>query len=356
MVLNTFLQYFKPIPDFLRIYQKKCQEQGFVFDPIQHQTLKILESFFKSTNKKGCYLFGPVGRGKTFLMDVAFEHLNNQDKKRFHFVGFMQFVHQGIRQTKPTRKHSSLEKFCTSFSKELSYLFLDELQVTEIADALLIYRLWSELLKNGVRIISTSNQAPESLYKGGLHYELFRPFVDILIKDFEVVPLQGLKDYRRARLSFSSPSYFSPHCYDSLKTCEDLFQELSKEHPIQIKTLQFLERSLTLQKTAGRVVWVDFDDLCRKPLAEADYSALAEHFDVLFLLNIPVFTAQDIEAAKRFMVLIDIFYDQRKRLVMTASTQPDQLYQDPLKKIPFERTISRLTEMRSWTQAYREQA
>lgn len=309
------------------------------------QTFRFLKGTENPSEKQGVYLYGPVGRGKSMLMDLFFQFVPTPSKRRAHFYSFMQDIH---RRLKALSNIQTADQPILMTAKELALnerlLCLDEFQVNDIADAMILARLFEELFQEGVAVMVTSNQHPDDLYSGGLQRERFLPFIEILKKRMHVIELKGEVDYRRELLK-QRPRYYSPLTVKNNNTISALFHRLIGSKIIAPFTLNFHKRQWTIPKTADSVAWLEYADVCKKAHGPGDYLALARAFKTVFVSGIPQFNAEDINEAKRFMTLIDILYDQKIHLIVSAAVPPDQLYLEGPYRSIFGRTASRLIEM-----------
>ena len=301
-------------------------------------------SWFKAVPKvKSLYLWGPVGRGKTMLMDAFFEEIGDPRKQRLHFHAFMQQVRR-LR----SEQHSAdvIADIALGFSTRIKLLCLDEMQVSDIADAMILGRLFEALTSNGVVIVTTSNQPPEGLYKDGLNRQLFLPVIDQLNAEFEVVQLQGGVDYRLGRLAALNTFVF-PLSAETDQTMTMMWEMATDGKQAGSLELDVLGRKLKIPQTARRAARFDFRDLCDNPLGPADYLAIAKSFSTVFIDHIPSLKASDRNATKRFILLIDTLYDTGTKLVASAADEPEQLLEGGAMQDEFLRTASRLREMQS---------
>lgn len=293
---------------------------------------------------QGLYIYGTVGRGKTMLMDAFFDDLPIGEKQRWHFHAFMQQqVHQRLRALENS-KQQPIELLAKEIAANAKVLCFDEFHVTDIADAMILGRLFSLLFDLGTVVVATSNQHPDELYQNGLHRDRFLPFIETLKHYCRIVSLDGSLDYRRAILQ-KHQRYFYPINDEAKAELDDIFQELTYGKPPKITTLEVGGRDLILPITANGVARISFSDLCEHALGASDYLSLADHFHTILLEDVPVLNEDMHNEAKRFITLIDILYDRSINVVISAAANPDNLYKSGKNSDFFLRTASRLIEM-----------
>jgi len=299
---------------------------------------------------KGIYIYGGVGRGKSMLMDLFYEQLALKQKRRVHFHAFMQEVHVSLYEWR--KKHNEdpdakdpIEPLAQKICHKTKILCFDEFQVTDIADAMLLGRLFEAIIANGTTVIVTSNSHPDDLYKDGLQREAFLPFIEFIKQHVDIAELDAEKDYRLSHLKALSTVYFTPIGPESESFLEEAFLDLIHHAPAHKTILTVHNRTIELERTHGMVAYVSFDDLCKEALGAADYIEIASEFSTLLLSDIPKFTAEDRNEARRFTLLIDELYEHKVKLICSASTPPDQLYHKQTTENA--RTVSRLMEMQS---------
>lgn len=302
------------------------------------------------TPPKGLYLWGGVGRGKSMVMDLFVEHLDIAGKRRVHFHAFMQEVHRGMHTARQKGVDDALKPVADAVAKELRLLAFDEMQITDITDAMIVGRLFQMLMDQGVVIVTTSNRPPEDLYKNGLNRALFLPFIDFLNDRLEVRELESPNDYRQHRLQ-GAQVYFHP-AGQSGAAIGAIWHDLSGGAPGEALVLEVNGRKVELPRFANGVARASFWDLCARPLGAADYLALAQAVRVLILEDVPQLSASNYNEAKRFVTLIDALYEAKVRLICSAADVPERLYTEGTGAFEFERTASRLREMQgaSWGQ------
>ena len=295
---------------------------------------------------KGLYIYGGVGRGKTMLMDLFFETVTFASKRRLHFHEFMAEAHDRIGRGRATTDGDPIPFVAKEMAGEAQLLCFDEMQVTDIADAMILSRLFKELLSGGVVVVATSNSAPNDLYRDGLNRNLFLPFIDLITMHTDVVPLAAEKDYRLEKLA-GRPLYFSPVDDRAHQEMDAHWQRLSGGHPSTAAELVVKGRKVQVPKSAMGVARFDFADLCEQPLGARDYLQIAHTFHTVMIDRIPALGPEKRNEARRFINLVDALYDNHVCLVVSAAAQPDALYTVGDGVDAFARTASRLTEMRS---------
>jgi cell division protein ZapE len=301
--------------------------------------------FRKPEAPRGLYIWGDVGRGKTLLMDFFFEEAPVARKRRAHFNRFMVDVHARIHaeRQKPGTDDPILP-VAKALAEEARLLCFDEFQVTDIADAMVLGRLFDQLFAEGVTIVATSNTPPDRLYEGGLNRQLFTPFIEEIKQRLDVVELNGPTDYRLQRLS-GVTVYLTPPGPDADAAMDAAWVRLTDGKAGKPCSLAVLGRQVPVPRQARGVARFDFRDLCTQPLAAADYLAVAQEFHTLLLDHIPLLTQDMRNEARRFTLLIDTLYDEGVKLVCSAAAPPEDLY--PQGPDSFRRTASRLAEMQS---------
>ena len=303
---------------------------------------------------RGLYLHGGVGRGKTMLMDMFHEVAPAGSKRRVHFHAFMADAHERIHAHRQalkrgeTREEDPIAPVAKALAEEAHLLCFDEFAVTDIADAMILGRLFKALFGHGVTVVATSNVAPGDLYRDGLNRALFTPFIALIEERMEVAPLESPTDYRLEKLG-GSPVYLVPTGEEASRALDAIFDRLAggaSPRPVQL-TVQ--GHPLDVPAQAGGVARLSFDDLCGRALGAADYSAVARNYHTVILEGVPVMDVGLRNEAKRFITLVDIFYERRTKLIVSADAEPADLYRAERGHEGFEfaRTASRLIEMRS---------
>jgi cell division protein ZapE len=320
--------------------------------------------FRKTTPPRGLYLWGPVGRGKSMLMDMFFEAAPTPRKRRAHFHAFMAEVHHLMNDWRSGTPASRRARFghvrgddpippiADLIVRHAKLLCFDELQVTDIADAMILGRLFQALFERGIVLVSTSNRPPDDLYRDGINRQLFLPFIALLKTKMDIVELAGPVDYRSIE-GRRRQAWLSPIDPDNERTFDDLWLETLDGAEETGATLDVLGRKEHWPRAAGDRLRANFASLCAHALGPEDYLAIAERFRVVFLEAVPNLGPDKRNEARRFATLIDTLYEAHARLVVLAAGEPDTLYPSGDLAFEFERTASRLEEMRSpkWVEA-----
>jgi cell division protein ZapE len=304
----------------------------------------------------GLYLVGEVGRGKSMLMDMFFETSDVPRRRRIHFHAFMQEAHARVFDWKKENPGGDdpIPPLADRIADEAILLCFDEFQINDIADAILLGRLFEALFERGVIVVATSNTVPDDLFRGQPGRDAFLPFIAVLKKHLDVLVLEAQQDYRRLRPSSDDDTWHVPPGPDARAKLDAAFAELSRNAPVKPESLHVMGRVLPVPQAAAGVARFGFDDLCARNLGAGDYLAIATHFQAVILDDIPLLTPDNHNEARRFINLIDNLYDHRVKLIASAAAMPDQLYPSGDGAKAFERTASRLIEMR--TEAYFELA
>lgn len=296
--------------------------------------------------RRGLYVFGGVGRGKSMLMDLFFDDAPVTLKRRVHFHAFMQEIQAGLHAARGRGASDPVAPIAQAVAAEARLLCFDEVQVTDIADAMIIGRLFEELFKHGVVVVATSNRHPTELYKDGLQRDRFLPFIKLLCETLDIHQIDAGADHRLERLR-GRDVYFAPLGPSADAAMDAAWADVvdgALEAPL---SLSVKGRDVRLPRLAAGAGRVDFADLCGRPLGPADYLAIAAAVRTLFLDDIPALSRARFDEAKRFVTLIDALYEARVQLVCSAAAEPDALYPSGDGAFEFERTASRLWEMRS---------
>lgn len=299
---------------------------------------------------RGLYLWGSVGRGKTWLMDLFFDTLPFTAKRRSHFHRFMQAVHQGL--SRHRRRRDPLRFVAAGLAAQTRVICLDELFVSDIADAMLLGGLFTHLAEQGVTLVFTSNVPPSGLYRDGLQRQRFVPAIALLERHCDIITLEGQTDYRLRQLT-RRPVYHASDAPQTGKLLAEIFATLSRENgtdnAAHRDALEVSGRSIPVMRCSTELAWFEFADLCEGPRSVEDYVQIAREFPTVIVANVPVFTTLNEDAARRFIALVDEFYDRRVNLIVSAAASPTALYRGERLRFEFERTSSRLIEMQSET-------
>jgi len=293
---------------------------------------------------QGLYLWGGVGRGKTFLLDLFFETLDIEAKKRIHFHRMMHEVHTRLRELGAIE--NPLAQVAADMAEETSVLCFDEFFVSDIGDAMILGTLLEGLFRHGVTLISTSNSQPDDLYKDGLQRQRFLPAIELLKKHTQVVHMDGSTDYR-LRLLQQAGTYLTPDDGAARLKLQHYFDESASSNITRDDTLEISGREISVHMKAKGIAWFDFAALCDGPRSQNDYIEIARWYPTVILSGIPRLGEALEDQARRFVALVDEFYDRRVKLIVSAAESIDSLYCGTRLKFEFERTISRLIEMQS---------
>jgi cell division protein ZapE len=344
------------------LYHQTLIERGYQADPAQLRAVAALQrcqdewAAYKSRRgnaltkvlirppiPRGVYMYGGVGRGKSFLMDAFFQAVPLTRKTRLHFHEFMREVHRELQDLKGTP--NPLDELGKRIARRFRLICFDEFHVADVTDAMILHRLLDALFRNRVSIITTSNFHPDGLYPNGLHRDRILPAIELLKANLEVINVDNGTDYRSRTLEHVK-LYHSPLGPQADAELDAAFNELAEtrdEEPV----LQIEHRSIQARRKAGGVVWFDFKALCGGPRSQNDYLELATQFHTLILSNVPLMPPKLASEARRFTWLVDVLYDRRVKLIVSAAVAPEDLYTDGPLAHEFPRTISRLTEMQS---------
>ena len=355
----------------IELYREKREAGQLCPDPTQELAAEKLQSLFmalrgyepdtgprgwrerlglnrrKQQAPQGLYLYGGVGTGKSTMMDIFYDMVPVAKKRRVHFHAFMSEVQKRLHELRKTEEDEDiLIKLADDLFGEVWLLCFDEFHVVNIADAMILARLFTALFDKGIVVVATSNWPPNRLYEGGLQRQNFLPFIDLLLEKLDVLQLDGGIDYRLNRVR-AHPVYFCPLNADSRRAVNTVFDKFAGDHRIKHVELQILGHPLQIQKAAGSVAQFSFMDICGHALGANDYLVLAQKYEFIIVTDIPVLASGQRNEARRFMLLVDALYEHRCKLVISAACLPDELYPVGDGAFEFERTVSRLHEMAS---------
>lgn len=348
----------------LEEYDARVSTGALAHDEAQHHIAIMLDNFCQSLGEqnnswfsriishkkivRGYYIWGGVGRGKSMLMDLFYAHAPIKRKKRIHFHAFMIDIHERLRAWRQLgTENDILLKVVDDIAQDYDVLCLDEFQVSDVADAMILSRLFSALWQKDVVVIMTSNRHPRDLYQGGLQREQFLKFVDIAEDYMHFLELKSPHDYRLKQLFDMQKTYVYPlnlAADEFLQTCWEGFTGNGRSYRLEIP---IQGRILRIDKHHSGIAWLTFEELCARPLGANDYLKLAKLCHTLFLQNIPVMSAEYRNEAKRFVTLIDALYEHRVKLIVSAAAVPQELYLSGDGSFEFARTASRLIEMQT---------
>lgn len=337
-------------------YLAEVAKGELIYDPAQEAILLHFEQIAqklcewqrpwrwrKAPSIKGLYLYGTVGSGKTFLLDLFYQYLPIEQKKRFHLHHFLKLVDDGLRALQG--QSNPLQRLAGEWAKTTRVLCFDEFIVDDIAHAMILAHLLDALINAGVVLIATSNIPPRMLYLGGLQRARFLPAIDLIEQHCEVLSLSAQRDYRSRHDDFY-PSYYVPCSLQNESLMELQFKNISSDY-VSNQEIVLLGRRIPYLKKSEQAIWFDFEVLCTIPRSQLDYLELARLFKVIFISRLPVLSDARSVNALLLMHLVDVMYDAKRRLVICAETELQTLYPHPLSLPTFERTLSRLVEMQS---------
>lgn len=339
------------------LYQARVAAGDLAPDPAQEAVLPEFErirqglqaprkrGFFRAAPEpvRGLYLWGGVGRGKSLLMDMFAQSVTEVPARRVHFHAFMQEVHAALHAARQTGVEDAIAPVAANIARAVRLLAFDEMQITDITDAMIVGRLFEALFTDGVTVVTTSNRHPDDLYKNGLNRQLFLPFVALIKERMVVHELAGSTDYRHAMLG-GAKVYFSPLDSTARTQMDQIWNDLTDGEAGAL-TLRVQGRDVILPAFHNGAARATFYDLCGQPLGPADYLAIAKAVRVLVLDDIPQLSRRNFNEARRFVTLIDALYEARVRLICSAAAEPEMLYVEGEGMFEFERTASRLREM-----------
>ena len=346
------------MPDVVEVYQQNLAKRGFVQDSSQWRAVERLQQLYEEWSgykkrrssalkrllvkpplPKGVYLYGPVGRGKSFLMDAFYLCVPLVRKRRVHFHHFMREIHRELDDLKGTE--DPLAEVAARTARRYRLVCFDEFHVSDIADAMILGRYLEKVMDLGVEFVMTSNYSPDQLYPGGLQRERFLPAIELLKARLDVVEVDSGTDYRRLKMERVQVYHLNDE-----KVLESIFGQL-KDVEEEKQPLDVEGRVIPYRKRAGGLVWFDFAVLCGGARSYADYVDLTKRFHTVMLSGVPRMSAKQSDAARRFTWLVDVLYDERLKLVLSAAAPPEELFTEGENSADFQRTVSRLHEMQS---------
>lgn len=345
----------------LETYENKIAEGELIEDSGQREALNLLIELEKNLSlpdkrgglfglKKpsivpGVYLWGGVGRGKSMLMDMFFSHSQVKSRMRRHFLEFMQGIHSQMNEARKQGVNDAIFPVAKEISSNNRLLCLDECQVNDIADAMIVGRLFKLVIEQGTVVVTTSNRHPFELYKDGINRHLFLPFIELIQEKLKIHKIGDGQDHRQIQLS-GETGYFVPAGPHSANHINEIWLRLTngESHPF---ALHVQGRQLVLEQFFNGVSRAEFWNLCGQPYGPADYLAISKSVRVLIIENIPLLSRSNYNEARRFVMLIDALYEAKVRLIVSAAAKPEKLYVEGVGSFEFERTASRLYEMQS---------
>jgi cell division protein ZapE len=352
--------------DFLYTYEQ-CVTQGKINnDPAQREVSQHLQALYEALSPKpdsgiirkfissrqgtaprGIYLWGDVGRGKSMLMDMFYKSVPAKAKQRLHFYSLMLGIHKDVHATRQKNIDDPVKYVATELAQKTKLLCLDEFQVTDVADAMILDKLFTTLIDKNVTICITSNRPPEELYKGGLQREKFLDFVKLLYERMDVIELTSQHDYRTEKIKSLKSVYLSPLNKKNESALQEIFADLTDNQEPHETVLEVQGRKLPVSKMLENIAQFTFAELCEKPLGPADYLAICQRFKTVLISGIPALSPEKRNEARRFVALIDSLYDNHVKFICTAAVPPEDLYPKGDGTFEFHRTVSRLIEMQS---------
>jgi cell division protein ZapE len=346
--------------DVVSLYERHLASRGFVSDAAQWRAVERLQRLYEEWSAykarrssplrrllvkpplpKGVYLWGPVGRGKSFLMDAFYLCVPLVRKRRVHFHHFIREVHRELDELKGTE--DPIAALAARTARRYRLVCFDEFHVSDIADAMILGRFLEQVMDRGVAFVMTSNYHPDELYPAGLHRERFLPAIELIKRRLDVVGVDNGIDYRRLKLERVKVYHVGHGAEAEIERIFQALKDVEDEHqPLDVEG-----RTIAYRRRAGGVVWFDFQALCGGPRSYADYVDLARRFHTVLLSGVPRLTPRNADAARRFTWLVDVFYDERVKLMVSAEAEPEELYVEGVNSADFARTVSRLHEMQS---------
>lgn len=354
-IISIYKEYFTKIYIKLDSAQENIMKEIYKMHELivkykKERSSSIKKLFSRPRVPKGMYLWGGVGRGKSMIMEAFFLKVPLIKKKKIHFHNFMTDVHSYLKNKRSDKdnKEDYLQEIARNLAEDYRLLFIDELQITDIADAMIVGKLFRELFNNNIMIVTTSNRKPDDLYHNGLQRESFLGFIELIKNNLEVIEIKSEKDYRMEKIHSMNSTYF----IRNNKKLDEIFQELIGGDKFKEKILEVKKRKIVCKKTYKHIAYFSFKELCSEALGAEDYKKICDNFNVILLKDLPILKPEDRNEAKRFVTLIDTIYDNKVILIISAETEVNSIYKTGDGSFEFERTISRLIEMQS--DSYRE--
>ena len=344
--------------DVVSLYDEHLRKRGFVADPSQRRAVERLQQLFEAWSAykarrntafnrlivkpplpRGVYLWGAVGRGKSFLMDSFYLCVPVVRKRRVHFHHFMREIHREMNLLKGSE--DPIAEVAARTARRYRLICFDEFHVSDIADAMILGRFLEQVMARGAAFCMTSNYHPDQLYPNGLQRNRFLPAIELIKERMDVIEVDNGTDYRRLKMERVKVYHLGtdaefPRIFDELKDVEE------ERHPLDVDG-----RRIPYKKRAGGLLWTDFQALCGGPRSYADYVDLAQRFHTVMLSGVPKLSPKNADAARRFTWLVDVFYDDRVNLIVSAEAEPEQIFTSGEQSAEFQRTVSRLHEMQS---------
>ena len=345
--------------DVVEVYRQNLQRRGFVSDSSQWRAVERLQQLHEEWTEykkrrssalkrllvkpplpKGVYLWGPVGRGKSFLMDAFYLCVPLVRKRRVHFHHFMREIHRELDELKGTE--DPIAAVAERTARRYRLVCFDEFHVSDIADAMILGRFLEQTMERGVEFVMTSNYHPDQLYSSGLQRERFLPAIELIKSRLDVVSVDSGVDYRRLKMEKVQVYHLGSNDAELSRIFDELKDVEEEKQPLDVEG-----RTIPYRKRSGGVVWFDFEALCGGPRSYADYVDLTKRFHTIILSGVPRMSAKQSDAARRFTWLIDVLYDAHLKLVLSAEAAPEELFLEGENSADFQRTVSRLHEMQS---------
>jgi len=346
--------------DVVSLYEESLTRRGFVADPAQRRAVERLQQLYEEWSAykarrntalkrllvkpplpKGVYLWGPVGRGKSFLMDAFYLCVPLVRKRRVHFHHFMREIHRELDAVKGTE--DPIAEVAARTARRYRLICFDEFHVSDIADAMILGRFLEQAMARGVEFVMTSNYPPDGLYPNGLQRERFLPAIEFIKSRLDIVGVDNGTDYRRLKMEQVSVYHIGPQAEAAVLKIFDQVKDVEEERqPLDVEG-----RQIPYRKRAGGVVWFEFGVLCGGARSYADYVDLTKRFHTIILSGVPRLSAKQSDAARRFTWLIDVLYDERVKLIVSAAAAPEELFTEGESAAEFQRAVSRLHEMQS---------